>query len=245
MAKGLKFSEKAHRYWLDGKPCTGVTTLLKGVPKPALVHWAAKSVAEHVARNEDLVNSLRQHGERQMIAALKEVPWEQRDAAALRGTEVHDLAERVIHGEAVDAGEHVGLVQGYVDWLDEHDVEPVLVERSCANRTNWYAGRFDLIAKVDGETWMLDVKTSKGVYGEYALQLAAYAHAEFYTDDENNEHPMPKIDRYGALHVTEGVTSMHEVPADKNERAWELFLLARDMYRAQKEIDSMFEGERL
>ena len=32
----LKFSERAHKYWLDGRPVPGVTTLIgKGLPKPA------------------------------------------------------------------------------------------------------------------------------------------------------------------------------------------------------------------
>jgi hypothetical protein len=50
----LKFSEKAHRYWCDGKPIPGVTTLIKGgLPAPALVYWSARSVAEYVADNPD------------------------------------------------------------------------------------------------------------------------------------------------------------------------------------------------
>lgn len=32
----LKFNQKVHRYWMDGKPVSGATTLIgNGIPKPA------------------------------------------------------------------------------------------------------------------------------------------------------------------------------------------------------------------
>ena len=50
----LKFAAKSHRYWCDGKPIQGVTTLLKGgLPKDALMYWSAKMVAEYVADRPD------------------------------------------------------------------------------------------------------------------------------------------------------------------------------------------------
>jgi len=48
-AKGLTFTHNGHRYRLDGMPVTGVTTILGGgIPKPALVRWAPRVVAEWV-----------------------------------------------------------------------------------------------------------------------------------------------------------------------------------------------------
>ena len=61
-------------------------------------------------------------------------------------------------------------------------------------------GTFDLVAKLHGETWLLDLKTTRsGIFGETALQLAAYRHAEFYLDTEGEEQPMPEVDRVGAI----------------------------------------------
>ena len=98
----LKFSPGNHSYRLDGKPVPGVTTLLKGgIPAPALVYWSAKQVAEYVADNEDHVAQLRSMGRNPMVAALKSVPWETRDTAAVRGTDVHALAEQLVHGNEV------------------------------------------------------------------------------------------------------------------------------------------------
>lgn len=225
-----------HGYKLDGRPVKGVTTLLnKGLPKPALTPWAARTVAEYVADNPDQVESLRTMGRRPMVDALKGVPWQSRDEAAVRGTEVHHLAERLVHGEQVDVPEHVaGHVEGYVKWLDEWQPEPVWTERPVASRKWWYAGTFDLIAKIDGAMWLCDVKTAKGVYGDNALQIAAYANAEFLLDEDNTEVPLPQIDRLGVLHVRADGTELY--PITDPDAAWKDFLHAAWVGKAADRI---------
>lgn len=238
----LKFSEKTHRYWLDRRPCPGVTTLLKGYPKPAIPYWSARTVAEYVADNEEAVDQLRRAGRAPMVAALKSIPWQVRDDAALRGSQVHDLAEQVIAGAEVEVPEqHLGLVQGYVDWLDTESVTPLLTERPVANRAHWYCGKFDLLAEIDGVTWLLDLKTSRGVYGENAMQLLAYGRAEVYLADDtdpDSERPMPAIDRYGVVHVEDGMSTLHPVRPDQHDAAFGDFLHAAWLYRAKDRIDS-------
>lgn len=212
----LKFSPASHRYWMDGKPAQGVTTLIKGgLPAPALTRWAAKSVAEYVADHDAEVETLRALPRESMVAALKQVPWTERDAAGARGTEVHALAEQLVHGKEVDVPEAIaGYVEGYVRWLDTWQPTPILTERSVGNRAHWYAGRFDLIADISGVRWLLDVKTAKGVYGDNALQTDAYRNAEFYVEDNDpdTEHPMPEgIERLGVIHVRTDGTDLVEL----------------------------------
>lgn len=200
----LKFNDRVHRYWLDGKPVPGVTTLIgKGLPKPALPYWSAKSVAEYVMDNPEGVEALRSMGRDPAVAALKQIPWQKRDEAAVRGTDVHALAEQIIHGQAVEVPEHLaGHVEGYARWLDAFAAEPIVTEVPVANRANWYAGKPDAVVRMAGEVWLLDWKTSSGVYGETALQTAAYARAEFYAPTPDDEIPMPHIDRIGVVHIT-------------------------------------------
>jgi hypothetical protein len=222
----LTFQASTHRYKLDGKPVPGVTTLIgKGIPKPALVYWSAKSVAEWVADNPADLEQMRSMGRGPLVAALKELPWQKRDEAAVRGTDVHAIAEKLVHGEQVDVPEHLAEpVTGYVDWLDKWQPEPIWTERPVGNRHWWYAGTFDIICTIAGQTWCLDWKTSSGVYGETALQLTAYGNAEFLVDHDGDERPIPAIDRYGVVHISPGETQLHEVkdPA----KAWKDFLHA-------------------
>lgn len=215
----LKFNDRAHRYWLDGRPVPGVTSLLKsGLPKPALVYWSAKSVAEYVADNPEGVEQLRAMGRGPMVSALKGVPWQKRDEAAVRGTDVHALAERILHGESVEVPEHLaGHVEGYARWLDAFDVEPIVTEVPVANRAHWWAGKPDAVVRLGGEVWLLDWKTSSGVYGETALQTAAYARAEFYAPTTDDEQPMPHIDRTGVVHITADESLLYPLAATPDE----------------------------
>lgn len=233
----LTFNADSHRYRLDGKPVPSVTGLIKGgLPKDALVYWSAKTVAEYVADNPDAVDNLRDMGREPMVQALKSVPWQVRNEAAVRGTDVHAIAEQIVHGHDAEVPGHLaGYVRGYADFLDRFAVEPILTECSVAHRGLWYAGRFDLIADINGTRWMLDNKTSTHVYGETALQLAAYAGADFYVtdDDAHTEHPLPECERFGVLHVTEHGTSLYPM-----RDAWDDWTAVLAVAKRRKEIDA-------
>ena len=223
-----------HHYELDGVKVTGVTTMLsKGLPKPALPPWAARTVAEYVADNADAVRGmLDTMGRESIVGALKGVPWDKRDEAAARGTEIHALAERVISGEDIDVPEHlIGYVQGYVDWLDSWAITANMTEVTVGHRPHagipGYAGTFDADVTVGagdlaGKRGLVDWKTAKGVYGENALQLAAYARADFYLDpNDGTEQPMPGYDFLGVVHVTPTGTDLYLVTDP--EAAWRIF----------------------
>ncbi|MGH3504489.1 MAG: hypothetical protein ACRDQA_26855 [Nocardioidaceae bacterium] len=213
-----------HRYTLDGRKVDGVTTLLsQGIAKPALTRWAAKAAAEYVADNLGVLNALPDR--ESVIATVKQSPWSQRDRAATRGTDIHALAERAIHGEELNLVEDdatYGAVSGYVRFLDEWKPEPLLTERPCASRKWWYAGTFDAILRLpSGETLLVDWKTSKGVYGETALQTAAYANAEFYLDDDGAEQPMPEVGGLAVVHITPTGTDLYRI--QDADAAWKQF----------------------
>lgn len=230
-------TKRGHKYQLDGKPVKGVTTIIgNATPKPALPYWAAKQVASYVVDNPEALSAIMGRGRDEAISHLKQVPWRERDKAAARGTDVHRIAEDLVHGRAADvAPELWPYVNGYLHWLDAWDAEPVVTERPCANRTHWYAGTFDAVLKfnrgpLDGGVFLCDWKTSSGVYGEMAMQLAAYANAEFYLDDNGVETSMPVIDGLAIVHVTPDGTSVHRVVDDAT--AWQMFLLAQQASEA-------------
>jgi hypothetical protein len=237
----LKFVESNHSYWLDGKRIKGVTTLLgEGLPKPAIPYWAAKSVAEYVLDNEDKIAGLREMGRNAAVAALKQIPWTKRDEAAVRGTDVHDIAEKLIHGQDVEVPDHLlGYVEGYRDWLDTFGVEPILTELPCASRKWMYGGKFDAILRMTrgplaGRTILGDWKTSKGVYGETGLQTAAYASAEFYAPDNDTEIDMPHIDCTGVVHITEHGSTYYPLATNRTEIAEQFNLFTHIAHVAKR-----------
>lgn len=218
----LKFYPKSHRYKLDGEWVPGVTTILgKGIAKPFLVDWAAREVARFAADNLDVLNALEDADARYDL--LKTAHNRHRDKAAVRGTDVHAIAEDLLHGKEVEIPDHLeGYVAGYVRFLDTWQPTPIITERPCASRTNWYAGTADaLVTLPTGERLLMDWKTGKNVYGETALQLAAYRNAEFYIDTDDNEHPMPEVDGLAVVHVTPTGTDVFRI-ADPDQ-AWKQF----------------------
>ena len=202
-----KDTAKSHHYVdADGRRVPGVTTIVgSGVPKPALINWAANTTADYAINRWDELERL---PPAQRLARLKAARYEEKDAAAKRGTDVHAFAERVIAGEAVQVPEELaGHVEAYARFLVEFDVQPVHVEFSVASYRYGYAGTADLIAdvkvpRIGTQRLLLDLKTNRsGIYGETALQLAAYRYADVLLPRAGGEQPMPEVDDCAAIHV--------------------------------------------
>lgn len=228
----LKYVDSNHSYWLDGKRISGVTSILsQGIPKPAMPYWAARTVAEYVIANPEQVEALRSMSDASAIAALKQIPWTKRDDAAIKGTAIHDIAENLVHGREVEVPNHLlGYVQGYVALIEEFQIQPLYTEHPVAHRVYRYGGKFDIIATIGagpwaGRTCLLDWKSSKGIYGETALQTAAYASAEFMLTDDG-EQPLPHIDCTAVVHVTENGSTLHPL-SDNPEHIAECFKIFR------------------
>lgn len=218
---------KNHSYVdANGVKVPGVTTILKALPKDALINWAANATAEAA------LNRWTELGKLAPAARLKEMQgarYADRDAAANRGTQVHALAERLVKDEAVAVPPELeGHVQSYVKFLDEFDVNPILVEAVVMSHKHGYAGTLDLVAELldpdDPEpdpakrrrvTWLLDIKTGRsGVFGETALQLAGYRYADTFVTKSGTEQPMIGVQRCGAVHVRADGYDLIPVEAD-------------------------------
>lgn len=234
--RGLKFYPSSHRYKLDGEWVQGVTTLLGVLDKPALPKWAAKSVAEYVAAHRDTVEHLYALGERSLVNALKEVPWTERDQAAVRGTDVHDFAERIAKGEEVDVPEHyVGHVESALAFMEDYAIEPVLVEACVGSREHQYAGKLDLVAdQRSGPRAIWDYKTSKsGIYKEAAFQMAAYAFAEFHGEN-GDESPMADLGIEAAYGVHVRADGYDVYPLEFGPHVFDEFLCIARAYHINK-----------
>lgn len=226
----LTFDPEKHVYKLNGKRLTSVTTVLgAGIAKPQLVDWAAREAAAFAVANPGATE-----------AEIARAHKDRRDKAAVRGTAVHNLAERLVHGEAVEVPAELDpYIDGYLRFLDEFEVTPLLTEHTVLLHDLGVAGRFDLIATSPhlngGAPFIADVKTSGGVYRETAAQLAAYASADGHVadDDPVTLHPLPKVTASYVLHCTpdEGTrvipfaTGLEELAAD-----FDYFLAAYDIY---------------
>jgi len=95
--------------------------------------------------------------------------------AADFGTAVHACAELFDQGELDEDSvlpEWRPYLDAYKKWLD--DVQPQIAEiewrRGCAR----YAGTIDRVAEINGENWIVDLKTTSTIHPHVGVQLAAY-----------------------------------------------------------------------
>lgn len=205
--RGLTFNPHNHQYRLDGEWVPGVTTIIGVLNKEAIPKWAAERVASYVAENPDGVETLRSLGVKGMVSALKEIPWKQRDDAADRGVTIHDYADVILRGEEADVVEElVPVVENAIEFMDDWQIEPLLVEVAIGHRRDKWAGTADLFAKYRRPDTghhgigVFDWKSGKALYPEFAWQFSAYGHGEFH-GLRGDEHPLPECDASFGVHI--------------------------------------------
>lgn len=189
LAENVKGKGRHYRDPRSGDLVPSVTNVLGVLNKPALPRWAAIEVAR---KAWELRLSLPGMDEADAIDVLKGSPWRKSTRAADRGTTIHAYLEAVLAGSRPQTvtGE-AALYRAAADaWLDWYKPTPVHLERTVFG--DGYAGTADAWLKVDGALWLVDFKTSKAVYPEAALQLAALAAAPLMAvGDDVVEAPTP------------------------------------------------------
>ena len=99
-----------------------------------------------------------------------------RDEAAQRGTIVHEISEDLLNGEEVilDAGpDIVKRVMCLEEWYNDYEPEVIMQEVMLAFPGIRFAGRFDILARIDGKNVLIDIKTG-GHYKTHDLQATMY-----------------------------------------------------------------------
>lgn len=229
--------------WRD-ETFTSVTTIIGGgVPKPALVNWAAKRVAEIAVDRRRVWEAMDRPDE--MVDWLKRAPYREKEGAAVQGSAIHDWAEKRVLGVPVTIEDLPEEQRPYaLSFLSfVHEMEPTweMSEASVYNREHGYAGTLDALLRLPAVTVekilaaggpdlsglaLVDYKTNKsGIFPETALQLAAYRHAEFVGLPDGSEIPMPHVDWCGALWITDRGYQL--IPVNAGRLAFEYFLSAR------------------
>ena len=157
--KQINFLDRRVYQRSEGVYYPSVTTILQYMPKAKFFETWLKDVGH----NADLI----------MRKAGKE------------GTQVHDAAEKLIRGEELSWMDDYGnakysqivweMILKFYDFWTTYNPEPIMCEEFVFSDKHKFAGTADLVVKLDGEIWLLDLKTSNSIHKSYDLQLAAYA----------------------------------------------------------------------
>lgn len=230
-------------------PYPSVTKVLGILDKPALVPWAKRTVAEYAVAQHasgELATLIADKGHVEAAKHLAALPDYQRDAAATVGSGVHLLADMATRGAESDAvtplvpKEYLPYLAAFRDFLTAHSGSQVVSsEKAVISFGDQYAGTYDLLMQIEGQLWLIDIKTSKGIYAETGLQLVAYGYAEHIVlPNDPTLYPMPHVDRYAVLHLRPdkiAAPGWRLVEYGVGERDYVAFLAARELFAWKQE----------
>lgn len=244
--RGRWYDWRGERYW------SATTIIGGGLPKPALIPWGMKAVAEGGVKEAEVLQVMLRQCQtpdecklgnfcdpcHSTVSWLKGLPYSKRDKAAELGTYVHDAVEAHILDKPMPTWPPAvrARLKSFEQFLA--DYEPTylegMTEASVYSRQYRYAGTLDAILEVDGRRLLVDYKTGgKAIYEDVALQLAAYRYAEFIAAPDGSEVPMPEVDGCAALHLPEAGYEFVDVQAGPEEFAF--FLHVKEVFRFQEE----------
>ncbi|MFD8496218.1 hypothetical protein [Amycolatopsis sp. NPDC059657] len=208
-----------------------MTSVLSMLPKPFLTFWAAKVTAETAVSNIGPVVGLAMNDPSGAVDYLKRAHRRTTNEAADVGTEVHGLYEKLARGDAVGR-QHPDLepyVRHIGEFHDKYQPRYRFIEDAVWSDTYKYAGSFDAICDIEGETVMLDAKSTRsGVHEEVALQLSAYSYADRIVTQSGEHAEVPEIHAGAVLHLRPEGWKL--VPARVDSTVFDYFLTLRKVF---------------
>jgi hypothetical protein len=228
---GLRF------YVWEGVEYPSVTSLRRMAGLPFNLHqWTLSRIIERAVTEYSVLETMMKRPARarervrdknvvkEASRWLRSAATEERDAAAELGTAVHDAAAKQMPVTVATPDVAPFLAQFY-DWLKVSGAKILTTERQIWNLGIGYAGTFDLLVELpNGEIIVVDLKTGRSTYPEHALQLTAYALADFVGENDVVDHAMTSL-----LQQARGMALLH---LSETEWTWQRVEVTPAMFTA-------------
>lgn len=211
--------------------------------KEGLYYPSVTSILSYIPKNRFFETWLKDVGHNADIVLRR---------AGKEGTQVHEAAEKLVKGETVSWMDERGvarydlhvweMILKFADFWKLHKPELISSEDFVYSDIHKYAGTSDLVVKMDGEIWLLDIKTSTSLHKAHDLQVAAYATAINEQKGDNY------IQRTGILWLKSSTRKESKIPGvyqgkgwqikvvDEIEKNFELFKLIYKLYEMDNPI---------
>lgn len=212
-------------YTLNGIEYPSVTNITGQLEKPQLLPWAANCAVDYIKENMDAVKDpFDVHRGEDVLERARTAFAVKRDEAAGSGTQCHHAIEAYINGQSVEVflitDEAKTGFAAFRSWEEKNHVEWLHTECEVVSVNHGYAGRFDAIARINGHRYLVDFKTSSGIYDEMKWQLCAYRQAYNERLPEGHE----PIENLAILHLDKKTGEPTFKPIEKDiERMTQLF----------------------
>ena len=242
----LLFDRRLHSYKVGETMVPSATKVLGVIAKPALMHWALNMGVEWLQEKmfkdeESSANGTHVYKSPlsfdSIVKGIKSAHRQTSTSALNIGTITHDWVEGAINfhmkGGVIPKlptqEEALNSIDAFKAWVQENEIEWLSAEEKLYHRKHKYAGTVDARAYINGEYCVIDWKTSKAVYPEYHLQVAAYAKA---VEDMHDK----KVDATYILRCDK-VTGRFEAVRSKGiAKNFKAFLAALTLFKRLKEI---------
>ncbi len=240
----IEFDDSQHKYFIEDQQIPGVTSITGVLHKPALMYWAANCAGDYIEEELSPGEALDEVEINELAEGARRAHKSAGGKATTIGSIVHQFAEDYMTARKLameeppmpvnDKAEK--SVNQFLDWVSEVHIEPHETEQICFHSSHNYAGTYDLLAEIDGELTVIDYKTSKGIYDEYWMQVAAYLFASRHLRKlEGDELPT----QAGIIRFPKSGAGFEIAMKDRDElwdHFWHGFLSARGLYHWENEI---------
>lgn len=145
--------------------------------------------------------------------------------AGEEGTQVHNAIEDYLAGKEIKWIESTGqvnykthvwkMILSFVDFWTTYKPKLILSEEFVYSDTHKYSGTLDLMVEIDGQIWLLDIKTSNAIHESYYLQMAAYTKA-------HEEIKGEKVDRNGIIWLKSAKRGPDKSGKKMQGKGWEI-----------------------
>ena len=242
----LLFDRRLHSYKAGDEIVPSATKVLGVISKPALVPWALKVGVEWLEEKMFKDEESSSNGTHvyksplsfeSIIKGIKSAHRQTSTSAINIGIITHDWVEEAINfhmkGGVIPKlptqEEALNSIDAFQSWVQENEIEWLSSEEKLYHRKLKYAGTLDARAYINGEYCVIDWKTSKAVYPEYHLQVAAYAKA---VEDMYDK----KVDATYILRCDKVTGRFESVKSKGIAKNFKAFLAALTLYKRLKEI---------
>lgn len=255
---------------LTGEKVIGVTTALGAINIPGLIDWHVQHTAAWAVANIDQllerdwdrgISFLRYYTRRMKPKEFDDpkidilnYSFGVLDDLANLGTMIHEYVEaRITDGFEPEMfrDEHFQMAQVFEDWYEETNFELIRAEGTVFGKTDsgsGFGGTGDIVAKIDGKVYLIDVKSSRAVHDQHIAQIAAYGRADYFvaevpegTEDAHEykgkwfrKEEFPEIEKYAVLQLrpldwdSNGneippFAKLHVFTSEEIEAGWDLF----------------------
>jgi len=203
----------------DGTKVPGVTTVLGVMNKPALMNWAWQLGTQGIDYKHYV------------------------DATARIGTLAHEMIQAYLGGpewdrsaytpEEIDTAENAVL--SFYEWERQtgHTMQTLEIEMPVVSEEYGYGGTVDWLGYIDGKLWLVDIKTSKGLYPEHEYQVSAYHQALLEKGYKVEGVRLLRVGRSEDEGFYDHVLSNVQLNA-----GWKVFTSALDLYKNIKKYEN-------